>query len=333
MAGLKGNVAWLGNAFQTSKGTAATYVAANGFKNGFVGGNIGPTREVENLAETDASRDRGVSYVTQSGVSGEPEIYVRDESIVFWLKAALGSLATTGLSPNFTHTVTPGNTLPYFTAWRNLGDTLYEEYRDCKCGSISISAEAGAPLTATVGITGTKATRLTTAPDAATPLAVESSSVYQFRRSAAVGIATLGGAATALISSFELSVENNVSGQFTDDVQAYDVVEGTREVSIGFDMLFESLDEYNKFHYGGAAGTAVSPNIFTTSAAFVFNKGTNNEIGFSLPSIAYEELAPEPDAGGDPITVSVRAAAQRSGSPVVTATVKNQAAGTRYGAS
>src|SRR5688572_15537392 len=107
MAGLKGNVAWLGAARQTAKGTAATFVAANAFKNGFVGGNIGPVRETENLAETDASRDRGVTYVTQAGVEGEPEVYVRDESIVFWLEAALGSRAPATGPTNFTHVITP----------------------------------------------------------------------------------------------------------------------------------------------------------------------------------------------------------------------------------
>lgn len=332
MAGLKGNVAWLGGAAQLAKGTPATFAAANAFKNGFVGGNIGPARETENLAETDASRDRGVTYVTQAGVEGEPEIYVRDESIVFWLQAALGARASTAGPTNFTHTLTPGNTLPYITAWKNLGDTLYEEYRDCKVGSISVSAEAGAPLTATIGIQGAKATRLTVAPDNAAPIPVENSAVYQYLRSAAVGIAQLGGGATALVRSFELGVENNVSRQHTDDIEAYDVVEGVREVSLGFDMVFENLDEYNKFHYGGSAGTVISPNIFSTSAVFTFNKGTNNEIAFNLPSIAYEEFAPEPDAGGDPVVVSVRAAAQRSGSPVVTATVKNQSAAARYAA-
>jgi hypothetical protein len=58
---------------------------------------------------------------------------------------------------------------------------------------------------------------------------------------------------------------------------------------------------------------------------FTFTKGVNNEISFNLPSIAFTEFPVEASPGGDPIVVSVAAAAQRSGSPVVTATVKNQA--------
>jgi hypothetical protein len=327
MAGLRGNIGWIAGQVQAAKGTQATFGATKAWKNPFAGGGIGPVRETDNLSETDASRDRGVAYVTSAGVEGEPEIYLRDGSAAFWLKAALGSMATSGTT-DFTHTITPGNTLPYITVWKNLSDTLYEVYRDCKVGSLTISAEAGSPLTGTVGIQGAKATRLTADPDVGATLPVESSTVYNYNDVAV----TLGGGATALVRSFELTIENNVTRQQTDDVEPYDVIEGTREVSLGFDLIFETLDEYNKFHYGGAAGTTISPNIFTTSAAFVFTKSATNEIGFNLPSIAYEEFPVDPDPGGEPITASVRAVAQRGGSPVVTATVKNQSAAARYAA-
>jgi hypothetical protein len=321
MAGLRGNLAWFMAAKQASKGTAATPAAGTTYKVPFAGGNIGPVRETDNLSETDASRDRGLTYITSSGVEGDPEFYARDASAAAFLFWALGAVATTGTT-NYTHVITPSNSLPYITCWRNIGDTLYEEYRDCKVGSLTVSAGTSEPLTISAGIQGAQATRLTAAPDNASPIAVQSSAVYNFNE---VGV-TLGGGATALVSSFELNIENNVSRQQTDDVSPYDVVEGLREVSLGFDMVFETLDEYNKFHYGGAAGTTISPNVFTTSAVFTFSKGLNNSIAFNLPSIAYEEFPVDPDPGGDPITVSVRAAAQRGGSPVVTATVLNQVA-------
>jgi hypothetical protein len=141
---------------------------------------------------------------------------------------------------------------------------------------------------------------------------------------------TLGGGATALIRSFEFSLENNLTMQQTDDVEPYDVVEGTREIDLSFDLIFETLDEYNKFHFGGAAGVNVSKDIFSTSAVFSFDKGANNGISFNFPSIAYQEFPVEADPGGDPVVVSARAVAQRSGSPITTVTVKNQSAGTRY---
>lgn len=327
MAGLRGNVAWLMAQKQSARGTAATpavpaAAVSGAYKLPFSGGNIGPMRELDNLSETDASRDQGVTYVSSSGVEGSPECYVRDASVGFWLFAALGADAPTGTTPNFTHVFTPANTLPYLTVWRSISDTLFERYRDCKAGSLTISAEAGAPLTVTVGIQGLQASRLTADPSLTPAIPLQSGAVYNYNDAAV----TLGGGATALVRSFELTVENNLTRQQTDDVVPYDVVEGTREVSLGFDLIFETLDEYNKFHYGDAAGTTISPNVYTTSAAFTFVKGTNNEIAFNLPSIAYQEFPIEPDPGGDPIVASVRAVAQRGGSPVVTATVRNQAA-------
>jgi hypothetical protein len=322
MAGLRGGQAWIAAAKQTAKGTPATVAAGTTFKNPFSGGNIGPVRETDTLSETDASRDRGVAYVVTSGVEGSPEFYVRGPSAGFWLFAGLGADAPTGTDPNYTHAITPNATLPYITIWRNISNTLYERYQDCKVSSLTISAEAGAPLTIAAGIQGLGTTRLTADPDGTNLAPLASESVYSFNEAAV----TLGGGATALVRSFELTIENNVTRQQTDDVTPYDVVEGIREVSLGFDLIFESLDEYNKFHYGGAAGTTISPNIFTTSATFTFTKGANEEIAFNLPSIAYEEFPVEPDPGGDPIVASVRAVAQRSGSPVVTATVKNNVA-------
>lgn len=321
MAGLRGNVAWLMAQKQTAKGTAATYSAASAYKMPFAGGNVGVVREMDNLQETDSSRDRGVTYTSTSGVEGSPEFYARDASLGFWLWAVLGADAVTGTT-NYVHTITPSNALPYLTLWRNVGDTLYEQYRDCKVSSLQISAEAGQPLTCTAGIQGLQASRLTAAPDNATPKAIDSGYVYNYNNATV----TLGGSATALVSSLELSIENNVQRQQTDDFIPYDVYEGQREVSLSFDLIFESLDEYNKFHYGGAAGTAISSSVFTTSADFQFDNGANNQIKFTLPSIAYTEFPVEPSAAGDPVTVSVSAAAQRSGSPVLTAVVKNQVA-------
>lgn len=322
MAGLKGNIAWVLAQAQVSKGTLPTIATLKAYKMPLTGGNIGPTRTVDRLSETDSSRDAGVSYVQQTGVEGSPEFYARDASAGFWLWAGMGADAVTGTT-NYVHVITPSNSIPYLGVWRNIGDLLWESFLDCKVGTLTISAEAGNPLTIAASIMGTQAARLTATPDTATPIAIQSGPVYNFNDATV----TLGGGATALVSSFELTIENNLTVQQTDSSVPYDVVEGIREVSLSFDLIFETLAEYNKFHYGGAAGTAISPTIFNTSADFTFaGSSVNNSIGFALPSIAYEEFPVEPDAGGDPIVASVRAVGQRSGSPMVTATVKNQVA-------
>jgi hypothetical protein len=321
MAGLRGNVAWILAQKQVSKGTLATIATVSAYKMPMVGGGMAPSRTINNLQETDASRDRGISYAEVAGVAGSPEFYVRDASIGFWLWAALGADAVSGTT-NFTHVLTPSTLLPYISVWRDLGDVLYESYRDCKVGTLVISAQAGQPLTATASIQGLVAARSATAPDVGTPIAIQTGPVYNFNNATV----TLGGSVTALVSSFELTIENNLTSQQTDDFIPYDVYEGSREVSLTFDLLFDDISEYNKFHYGGAAGTAIASAIYTTTALFDFNLGTNNDVAFNLPSIAYTDFPADANAGGDAVTVTVAAAAQRGASPVVTATVKNQVA-------
>src|SRR5689334_17580796 len=117
MAGLRGNTAWLMFAKQTVKGTPATPATTTTYKLPFVDGSIGPTREIDQLAETDASRDQGISYTKTGGVDGTPSVYVRDASIGGLLTYALGADAASGTT-NFTHTITPANTIPYVTFWR-----------------------------------------------------------------------------------------------------------------------------------------------------------------------------------------------------------------------
>lgn len=319
MAGLKGNVAWWAFGKQTAKGTPAANAA---YLLPFTGGTLGPNQQTGQLEETDASRDQGNTYVQSQGIEGSPETYVRDASFHAIVTAVLGTQVDSGTT-NYTHTSTPANALSYYTFWRMQGDLLWEKFEDCMVSDLTIRAEAGNPLTAALTIVGRKATRLTADPSGTwSGVTMQNGPVYNYNDAAV----TLGGGATALVRSFELTIANNVQGQQTDDVFLYDVVPGKREVSLGFDLIFETLDEYNKFLYGGAAGTTPSPTIYTTSADFTFTKGVNNSVQFTLPSIAYEQFPVAPNAGGDPIVVSVRAQAQRGGSPVVTAVTKNQVA-------
>lgn len=328
MGGLRGNDALLGFKKQTAKGSAATTASAWDVVP-FSGGSIAPTRAIENLSETDSSRDQGVAYVQNYSVEGTPEIYVRDANIHHVLESVLGSLTTAGTT-NYTHTVVPADALLYYTFYREIGDTLYERFEDCKVSEVTISAEAGQPLTASLNIMGRNAVRLTAQP--ASIATTASGAVYNFNEATVTldpSYSAITGAtatATAKVASFEVTISNNVSMQQTDDAKPYDVVEGLREVSLGYTLIFEDLDAYNTFNYGTTSGTAQSSTLATTAARFNFSKGANNAVQFDFPSLAFQEFPVEPNPGGDPITVDVRAVAQRDSSGVISCEVKNQVA-------
>lgn len=328
---IRANQALFGVAFQAALGTAAT---APKFKIPFAGGNIGPVKETDRLSETDASRDVGVPYVTQAAAEGSPEFYVRDTIMPIFLYGAIGNVASSAGPTNFVHdiTVPASGSIPYLTFWRDLGaGVLWERFQDCQIGTLTISAEAGGPLTATAAIQGTKTTRLTATPwpGSGQGFTTENGPVYNYNQAAV----SLNGSATAKVRSFELTIENNLSRLQVDDVNPFDVYVGTREVSLGFDLYFENITEYQKFYYE-ATGSYVNQGttIYETTAntTFTFTQGTNNEISFTLPRLAYEEFPIEPDPGGDPIVSSVRAVATRGSTPVISAQVKNQLAGTVY---
>ena len=315
MAGLRGNQAWVGWAKQTVKGTSVDPT----HKAPFSGGSINPDRSIAQLQETDANRDEGVSYVEQVSASGTPEVYGRDAIAHSLFDAALGATISSGAGPDYTHTSTPANALPYMSFYRMIGDTLFEKFEDCLVNELTVSADTGGPLTFGINIIGRQAKPLVSDP---VPLVKPAAgAVYNFNEATV----TKGGSATALISNMDLTLSNNVSLQQTDDVVPYDVVAGMRSVTIGFDMIFETLTDYNLFHYAG--GSTQTNAIQETSLRFLFTKGANNSIQFDIDHAAYEEFPVEPDTGGDPIVVSVRARAQRHATdPVLETIVKNQAA-------
>lgn len=319
MAGLRGNQAFLVAAKQSGKGVEPTKWQDKYF---FSGGNISPSRGTDQLAETDSNRNAGDFYVTQTAVEGSPEVYVRDDSVAHLLEYALGAVAHSG-EADFTHTITPSAALPYVTFGKQQAGVLFEQFNDVKVDELTISAGTAAPLTASFSVQGRSAVRKTEewkaelAPPAASTVAPLNYNQATVK---------VGGGATSLVSSFEVTISNNLTLQQTDDSVPFDVVEGTLAVSLGFDMIFEDLKEYNKFHYGGEAGTTQSATIFTTSAEFEFARGEKNSLKFTFPKIAYQEFPVEPDPGGGPVVVSVRAAAQRHTEGFVTAVVKNQVA-------
>lgn len=321
MAGLRGNQAFWTVAKQSGKGVEPTKWQDTLL---FTDGNISPTRQTDQLSETDSSRNSGDFFVTQTGSEGSPSAYVRDASIHHLLEYALGAATHEG-SVNFTHKISAAAALPYVTVGKGQGATLFEQFNDLKVDELSLSWSTGQPGTVSTSFKGRSSVRKAAEwSGELAPPATSTAAPLNFN-SATVKI---GGVETRLVSSFELTISNNLTVQQTDDSVPFDIVEGPLAVTLGFDYIVEDLKEYNKFHYGGEAGTTQSANIFTTeNLEFTFAGASgNNSLGFVIPKTAYTEFPIEPDAAGAPVTAAVRGAAQRHAEGFVKATVKNQVA-------
>jgi hypothetical protein len=319
MAGLRGNQAYWVAAKQTAKGAEPTAWQDTHL---FTDGNLGPSRNTDQLAETDSNSQAGDFYVTQTASEGQPQAYIRDASIHHLLEYALGAATHEGTVGEYTHKITGAPALPYVTFGKGQGATLYEQLNDCKVDELSLNWSTASPGTVSVSFMGRGAVRKTSEWAAGlAPPAVASQAPLNFNNA----VVKIGGAETRLVSSFELTISRNLTLQQTDDAIPYDVVEGQYAVTLGFDYIIEDLKEYNKFHYGGEAGTTQSPTIYTTeNLTFEFaGASVKNNLAIVIPKTAYTEFPIEPDAGGAPTVSAVRGAAQRSSEGFIKATVKN----------
>ncbi len=330
MAGLSGSQAYFGIAKNVANAKGAPGVTPR-FRNPFTGGSAGPERVIERLQETDTNRDPGSAYLVRGGSAGSPEFYVRPNSFPAYAAAAIGDVATTGAGP-YVHTSgsSAAATLPYVTFFKMLGGTIYERYDDCMVSSLTVRAEAGQPLSAALTFLGLAVTR--SAAEWATPGALDVADPWYFHEATIA----IGGTTVAEVRSFELTLENNVTQQQTDSITLYDVVPGRRELTCSFDMIFDSTNAFNAYkthHYGSTSGTTQPGTLQTQSLAFTFTKGADS-IVFNIQKAAYEEFPAEPDAGGDPVVSSVRAAGVRPTSgdffDIVTTNTVANAAGADY---
>jgi hypothetical protein len=319
MALVKSNVAWVQGAKQTAKGTP--YVTPKWRTRVSSDDRFAPRAETATFPETDASRDAPNSEKMSGGAEGSFAAGVRDSIFHWFAELALGDKTTTG-STNFVHTSVGANTLPYFGAEQMLGDVLFERYDDLVANELTVSVEAGGFMTMSLSAMGITVVRTPAVPG--TLAAMASGALYNFNEATV----SLGGSAVGYVRSMNLTLSNNISLLQTDDIAPRDVAVGSREVTLSFDMLFEDLTQYNLFHYGSTSGTTQSAVTATTDLLFSFSKGVNNSIDFDLDSVNYEEFPIGPDPGGEPIVVSARVRARRSGTQLLKIVTKNQDAGT-----
>jgi hypothetical protein len=185
---------------------------------------------------------------------GTVEIPAYYDGIGLFIKAALGSVATTGSSPLFTHTYTPAEDQPSLTVDFQRGSNLansMEKFTGVKISTMTISAEAGSEMTCSFDVLAkdgaTRTSNITfTAPTF--------DQVYHYE----AGDLSLGGTlsiSTLAIRSFELTLDNKLdrrnllgsklTGDVTDNSLYNDSLDGNSgEVSIEFTRAAETTHRF-----------------------------------------------------------------------------------------
>lgn len=309
---------------QTAKGTAAANPTVK-FKLS-AAPSVMPVKEIGRYVMTDTGRDPGPAYTSRLGVSGDFQVYLHFDGFALLAYLALGSNADTGAGPDYTHTATPANDVPYCTIWRMVGNVLFEKFVDCKVSSLRVESSAGSPAVATISIEGVAGNTDVIGGTDPVLAALTSPGLLHME---AFGAFLLGGAA-AKLSRFSFEVTNNVSPYQADNYIAEDVDVGGREVSLSFALRWQgptAAPSYRAFFYGSNAGVQLSPVLSTDTFNVTYTRAANKSVKIDLPQITYAAIPVNADPGGDPIDVEVSTTVEKSsGSPIVTITTKDQAA-------
>jgi hypothetical protein len=109
---------------QTAKGTPATIPAVKFKLSG--ASSLMPTKTVARYNSTDKGQDPGPAYVSAMGVAGDVPVYLHPDGAAFLFNAVMGQAVDSGTNPNYTHTMTYADDVPWLTVWREVGGVITE---------------------------------------------------------------------------------------------------------------------------------------------------------------------------------------------------------------
>jgi hypothetical protein len=256
---------------QASEGTAATTAA---FQTPVNAGTINPVRTNAPLEETGPDRLRSIMYAQDAGVGGQPTIYPRPRLLALLLYLTLGAKSSDATDTDAViHTLTLANTQPYFTAWRMLGDLLYERFVDNKIRQLVLTSEAGRPLSAQWTVEGKAPESITEAAYDTAVGAAPLENGRPFYHYDGEGAFEVDGAPVATIRRVVITINNNSSRWQGDALLAEDVTEGRLDITIETQQRITDVALWNTYHYGDPTptlGARPSPEVVELAGGIDF---------------------------------------------------------------
>jgi len=308
---------YLGFSKQSAKGTAITapaWFAKYGPKD------LGANYETKEQREAGGGRDVSYRWKSGAGFGGSFGFKARPEAIGRLLHAALGADSISGTGVPYTHTITPADTLPWYTV--ETGEyystpLLIERGQDCKVGRLKIDAEAGGVVECVAEIMGLKSDRITAA---ATGITLESDNPFKFYH----GTFTLEAGGRTDITKFGIEIENVLRLIQTTELTGDDLIELDRNINLSLELKMANANDYNAIYYD--TGTAFSEDLFESDLTIDLSFGTGaseRELKLEIPAFHYKVATFPRGAEPEVMLLSADGSAIKGANPVITCTVKN----------
>ncbi len=193
--------------------------------------------------------------------------------------------------------ITPTNYLDWFVIEKNVGDTLYVWYVNCKLNTLTISVNSNEM--ATYSTEWVASMEKTIAEGVAGSPDYTEDDILAFHG----GLLKIGGIEYRNMESVEISIENDLSDdEYTVQPSRFlnDVTEGSRKFTLNFNQVFQNADDYSTYTYGEVGRTTPGYKLYEESVTFLLMndqvKGTATEyIEFEFPRVMF---------GGLPVTLT-----------------------------
>ena len=292
----------VGAAKQASAGTLA---ANPTFAHGVAGGAPIAVEITHAAQEVTTGRRAAANVIRESSKASfdvQSPAYLR--SMGLYLLGALGTVATTGTTPNFTHAFATGD-LPYLSMFLKGVGTTNEGLRDCKVDEFTLAWENSKPLTMAVKGMGT----VFSYPSTFTPTVDDTAAAsFLVPVGGTFQVDTITGTpAAARVISGEITVKNNVASiDPSGSVQAGDVQEGIQEHTLKLTIVPDDLAEFRKTVTGATNGTAVASTVSYGSVNLVFREnGGTGQLAVTGSRVAFLTAWPEVDPKGGTIELEL----------------------------
>lgn len=296
------------------------------------GGSLGGNRELlVPDPEIGGNRDVPDAQLGPIAYSGEYDLYLRMESLAFFLRAALGTVATTGGAvTGYSHAITGGNTIPWVSVEEKIGDGFEEfMYTDAKCNTFHMEADANGYLMGTAGFIA-----LSQALDPS-PTAIGDQRVDVSGLLVGTSILVKWNGANLPAKSFSLDINNNIED---DDFRLGsfflgDAIEKRREITMGVTIRPNDASLWKTAMWGGPAATVPGGQSFKDDAQIVISSyedipgataGTKYSCTITVPQAIIAPFNVSP-SGDDAIEhdLEIRAVRPNPAVDILTATVLN----------
>lgn len=281
--------------------------------------------------EIGGGRDVPDAQLGPIAFSGEYDMYVRMESLAFFLKAVLGVVETTGPTDTsvYTHVITPSaTTIPWVSIEEKISDGFEAfNYTDAKCNTFHMEADATGYLMGTAGFIALTQTRDTS------PTSVATQRVDISQLIVGTSITVAWGGVQLPAKSFSLDINNNLED---DDFRLGSLFLGAltekrREITMGVTIRPEDAALWKTAMWGGPAATTPGGQSFKddvsvtiTSYENIPGSTTKYSAAVAIPQAIIAPFNVEP-SGDDVIEhdIEIRAVQPNPAVDIATFTVLN----------